>query len=109
MTTLELQGRITENGELEVHLPAGLPIGEVTIHIDLPNARSDWEQRPWTEEEIHELTTPHPKSGREIAAMIQQMEPIELIDSEIVDPVEWVKAQRRKDEERLKRYWEDKE
>jgi hypothetical protein len=47
-----------------------------------------------------------PMTGAEIAAMLEQMEPIELVDPEITDPVEWVQAQRRKDASRLKPYWE---
>jgi|SRR5450432_81616 len=109
MTTLELQGRITESGNLEIQLPAGLPAGNVTVRIDVPgatNATDDWEQQPWTEAEIHELMTPHPRTGTEIAALLAEMEPIELVDPEITDPVEWVKAQRRKDSGRLKPYWD---
>jgi hypothetical protein len=48
-----------------------------------------------------------PKTGAEIVAMIEAMpEPIELVDSEIEDPVEWVKTQRRKRQEKLKPYWD---
>jgi hypothetical protein len=103
MTTLELRGRITDKGTLEVQLPEGLPAGEVTVRIDVPP--DDWEHRPWTDEEIREMLTPKPKTGQEIAAMLEQMEPIELVDPEITDPVEWVKAQRRKDSDRLKPFW----
>lgn len=46
-----------------------------------------------------------PKTGAEIVAMLEAMdEPIELVDSHIEDPVEWVKAQRRKRQEKLKPY-----
>jgi hypothetical protein len=44
------------------------------------------------------------KTGAEIVALIQSMEPIEFVDSDIEDPVEWVKAQRRKRQEKLKPY-----
>lgn len=44
-------------------------------------------------------------TGSDIATMLNDMEPIELLDSEISDPVEWVKTQRRKEAERLKPYW----
>lgn len=38
-----------------------------------------------------------PKTGAEIVAMMEALDaPIELVDPEIEDPVEWVKAQRRK-------------
>jgi hypothetical protein len=42
----------------------------------------------WTEEEIRELMKPNPRPGKEIAAMLEQMDPIELVDPEITDPVE---------------------
>ncbi len=47
-----------------------------------------------------------PKTGAEIVAMLEAMEaPIEFVDPEIEDPVEWVKAQRKKEADRLKPYW----
>jgi hypothetical protein len=36
------------------------------------------------------------KTGAEIVAMLQTMKPIEFVDSHIEDPVDWVKAQRKK-------------
>jgi hypothetical protein len=48
----------------------------------------------------------HAKTGAEIVAMLEAMNPIDFVDPEIEDPVEWVKAQRRKREEQLKRYWD---
>jgi hypothetical protein len=36
------------------------------------------------------------KTGAEIVAMLEAMEPIEFVDAHLTDPVEWVKAQRRK-------------
>jgi hypothetical protein len=104
MAVLELRGRITKKGKLKVQLPEGLPAGEVTVRIEVPV--TDWADQPWTEEEIHEMMKPQPKTGAEIAAMIEQMGPIELVDAEITDPVEWVKAQRQKDADRLKPYWD---
>lgn len=50
--------------------------------------------------------TPLPKTGADIVAMIEAMEPIEFIDATIEDPVEWVKAQRRKRADQLKPYQE---
>ncbi len=73
MTTLELPGRITENGDLTIQLPPGLPAGAVTVRIDLPEAAGSWEQAPWTDEELRELAelmTPAPKTGAEIAAWL---------------------------------------
>ena len=45
-----------------------------------------------------------PKTGVEIVAMLEAMDPIEFVDPHIEDPVEWVKAQRRKRQEKLKPY-----
>jgi len=38
-----------------------------------------------------------PKTGAEIAAMLETMEPIEFVDAEIEDPVIWLKTQREKE------------
>jgi hypothetical protein len=46
------------------------------------------------------------KTGAEIVAMLEAMDPIEFVDPEIEDPVEWVKAQRRKRADKLKPYRE---
>jgi len=84
MTTLELPGRITESGQLEIELPAGLPAGEVMVRIEVPAevlpSAVDWEHRPWTEEEYRELKglmTPNPKTGAEIAAWLEANPPID--------------------------------
>ena len=46
-----------------------------------------------------------PKTGAEIVAMLEAWDdPGELVDSHIEDPVEWVKAQRRKRQQRLDPY-----
>ncbi|MGB1285444.1 MAG: hypothetical protein ACPG7F_02830 [Aggregatilineales bacterium] len=44
------------------------------------------------------------KTGEEIAAMLDEIDPIEMVDSHIEDPVEWVKAQRRKRDNFLDTY-----
>src|SRR5258708_6409233 len=55
----------------------------------------------WTEDELTELLKPgEPKSGAEIAAMIESGELdtsawSEMMNPHITDPVEWVKALRR--------------
>jgi hypothetical protein len=49
-----------------------------------------------------------PKTGAEIVAILQTMEPIEFVDPHIADPVEWVKAQRRKRTDRLQIYQDEK-
>jgi hypothetical protein len=45
-----------------------------------------------------------PKTGAEIVAILETVDPIEFVDPHIEDPVEWVKAQRRKRQEKLKPY-----
>ncbi len=78
MTTLELHGRITEDGKLKIDLPAGLPAGDVTVRIDLPGSALDWEHQPWTEEELKDLIDlmePEPKTGAEIVAWLQANPP----------------------------------
>ena len=45
-----------------------------------------------------------PRTGAEIVALLQAMEPIEFVDPQLEDPVEWVKAQRRKRADQLKPY-----
>jgi hypothetical protein len=48
-----------------------------------------------------------PKTGAEIVAMLEALdEPIGLVDPEIEDPVEWVKAQRQKRRDKLKPSWD---
>lgn len=44
------------------------------------------------------------KTGAELVAMLEAMDPIEFVDSHIEDPVEWVNAQRDKRREQLKLY-----
>jgi hypothetical protein len=47
------------------------------------------------------------KTGAEIVALLEAMDgPVEFVDPHIEDPVEWVKAQRRKRQEQLKPYWD---
>lgn len=77
MTTLELRGRITENGDLEVHLPTGLPVGEVTIHIEVPSPGVDWEQQPWSDEEIHEMMQPKRSSLKQLVEWLNTNPPTE--------------------------------
>jgi len=97
MTTLELHGRITETGNLEVQLPAGLPPGGVTVHIDLPSTPADWDQQPWTDEEIQDLLHPEPSSFAQLVAWLDTNPPTQpwadLKDDE--DAAEYVHNLRR--------------
>lgn len=102
MVTIRLTAHITEDGRLEVSLPAGLPPGEVDVTLELPNTDAlPWELRPWTDEEIAELTKPGvAKSGAEIVANLRREGGWEDVD--ITDSAEWVRELRRKQQERRK-------
>jgi hypothetical protein len=68
MTIVELKGRITNKGKLEVELPEGLPAGEVTVRIEVHD--EDGEQQLWTEEEIREVLKPKRQTFRELVAWL---------------------------------------
>lgn len=89
METIRLPGRITEDGQLEVELPAGLPSGEVEVAIELP-------AQSWSDDELHKLMQPEPLTGSEIVAA-------HLTggwkDGEIDDGAAWVNEQRRRRKE----------
>jgi hypothetical protein len=54
-------------------------------------------------------TSSRPKTGAEIAAMLEKMAPIEFVDEDITDPVEWVKAQREKERKHRGLDWGEEE
>jgi hypothetical protein len=99
MVTIQLTGHITENGELQVELPAGLPPGNVQITIEMANtADLSWEARAWTPEELTQLSTPDPKTGAEIVAWLQAQN--DWLDTDGMTGEQWVEAVRRKEQER---------
>jgi hypothetical protein len=51
MVTIHLTGRITEQGELKVDLPEGLPPGDIAVTLELP-AEQEESARPLTGAEI---------------------------------------------------------
>ncbi len=90
MVLIQLTGKITENGKLEVDLPEGLPPGDVQVTIEMPV-----EEAVLIDEEIAELIQPKPiKSGAEIVARLEAEGGWE--DLGINDGAEWVQEQRRK-------------
>jgi hypothetical protein len=107
MTTIELNGRITESGELEVKLPPGLPSGDVHVSIEFPENAANpedlpWELRPWTEDEIREfLKFGQAKTGAEIAAKLQENSGW-WENQGISDSVAWLEELRRQEAERRK-------
>ena len=95
MATIHLTGRVTEDGELVFEAPKNLPPGEVQITIEM--SREEKPEQDFTDEEIKELLTFTPKSGKEIVeqGLIGGGE-----DMGITDSVAWVEEQRRKRRER---------
>jgi hypothetical protein len=95
MATIHLTGRVTDEGELMFEAPKNLPPGEARITIEVSGETTPLEQ-DFTDEEIKELLTFTPKSGKEV---------VELgltggwKDMGITDSVAWVEEQRRKEEE----------
>lgn len=98
MTTLELKGRITPHGTLEVEIPPGVPAGEVTVRIDVPD------ETPWTEDEIRDMLTPKRKTMQEVLAWLDAHSPTEEWGgmSPDDDPAEFIHRLRH-------RGWEDEE
>jgi hypothetical protein len=86
MAIIELQGRITEEGRLEVELPVGLPAGEVWVTIDTTPTSG------WSPQELAEALRIEPLTGAEIVAAGLAGG---WKDMGIVDSAEWVERQRR--------------
>jgi len=94
MTTIQLKGRITDTGELELDLPEGLPPGEARITIEIPVAKE------WTTRELDEALKVSPLTGAEIveAGLLGGW-----ADEGITDGQAWVEELRRK--RREQRSW----
>ncbi len=101
-TLFRLKGVVTEDGELKVTLPKEVPPGEVNVTLEIPvesaTEDADWENQPWTEEEIRELMRVEPMTGAEIVAagLTGGWEEMGITDS-----VEWLEEQRRKRRKKL--------
>jgi len=91
MATIQVHGNITEQGQLEVELPAGLPAGEARITIEIPAA-------DWTSEELAEALKIQPLTGAEMIAA-------GLAGGWKIDEsgAEWVDRQRRERREQRRR------
>lgn len=81
----------------------------MTIPEILSEAKSlSWDERKELAKLLIDTLETQPtnqwKTGEEIVALLEAIDPIEFVDPEITDPVEWVKAQRRKRVEKLKPY-----
>jgi hypothetical protein len=88
---IQLNGRITEGGELELDLPSGLPPGEARITIEIPADAG------WTHEELDRALQLAPLTGAEIveAGLVGGWSDIGISDSST-----WVEEQRQKRRER---------
>jgi len=93
MPTIRLKGRITEEGELDLELPAGLPPGEARITIELPIEPS------WMPDELDRALEVVPLTGAEI---VRSGLTGGWADQGIPDGEDWVREQRqlRRDERR---------
>src|SRR5262245_28005154 len=85
MATIQLNGRITEAGGLEIELPPGLPRGEARITIENPT------EPTWKPEELDQALTAVPLTGTEIvnAGLTGGWS-----DTEIPDCAKWVAARK---------------
>jgi hypothetical protein len=84
MRTLRLNGRITEEGGLEIALPPGLPPGEARITIEIPM------EPGWSSDDLEQVLKVSPLTGAEIvrAGLTGGW-------SGISDGVDWVEEKRR--------------
>lgn len=73
MLAYHLTGQVNKDGELQVRLPEGIPPGEVEVVITVPGAALPAEPQ-WTDEEIRQMMQITPKTGAEIAAMLDEVE-----------------------------------
>lgn len=94
MLIYHLIGRVSKDGELQIRLPEGIPPGEVEVVISVPGTTLD--DAPWTDEEIRQMMQVEPKTGAEIAVLIDGME---AGFQHITDSVAWVEEQRREQRE----------
>lgn len=93
MPTIRLRGRITEEGELDLDLPAGLPPGEARITIEIPI------EPGWTSDELDRALEIIPLTGAEI---VEGGFTGGWADRGISDGEDWVRERRqRRREERL--------
>lgn len=53
---------------------------------------------------LEEPKASNPHEG--LLALLEAEGPVEFVNPEITDPVDWVNAQRQKESERLRAYWE---
>jgi len=69
---IEIRGRITELGTLEVTLPAGVSPGDVTVWIEPSSSDS-----AWTTEELQQIQDAAPKTFQQLAQWLATAPPTE--------------------------------
>jgi hypothetical protein len=84
---IQLNGRITEDGDLELDLPSGLPAGEARITIEIPT------ETEWSADELARALRTEPLSGAEI---VKAGLTGGWADAGITDSAAWVAEQRQK-------------
>jgi hypothetical protein len=75
MTTVDLRGRITGDGALEVRLPAGLP-SDVLVRLQIPDHEAGLEA-PRMDEEVEALMSQPPMPRDEFLAWLAATPPDE--------------------------------
>jgi hypothetical protein len=83
---IQLNGQITEEGELKLDLPAGLPAGEARITIEIPS------EAEWTAADLDRALQTTPMTGAEI---VRAGLPGGWKNAGISDGARWVRAQRQ--------------
>lgn len=101
MADLIVKGYITDEGELRVELPQGIPSGEVQVAISR-QPKSTSSDETWTDEELDGLFDFKAKSGKAIAEFIESLPDNPWKKMGITDSQAWVEDQRRKAAERRK-------
>ena len=91
MLTLQVRGHITDEGQLVVDLPEGLPAGDVNVTLEI----SDIQEDSWTDAEIARWMESKPAtSGAEAAERLATLNTSEWMT--IDDPIAWVEDVQRR-------------
>ncbi len=107
----KLRGRVTEDGKLDVELPAGVPAGDVDVQVtplavatnDKPEGDESMEWTPEEWEALQALSKLSPKSPQEVIEMLQSMDAGSWAD--IDDPVEFDLKLREEEARRKNLQW----
>ena len=99
-----VHGYLNDKGEIEIDLPENWQPGEIQVLVPVKDdtPESDWENQPWTEEELKEMLTFRPSTMGEIlkSGLVGSG-----ADLEIEDSAEYVEKLRRNEEEQRRKQW----